>query len=96
MKELEWTKEKERLNQEVETSLKAKSEMKDELDRACLEIKEMRSIRKQSKQHRKKENKRGSEKMGYCVARIGLNVWNQNEIELKRITLDIEYCYMNG
>ena len=49
MKELEWTKEKERLNQEVETSLKAKSEMKDELDRARLEIKEMCSIRKKSK-----------------------------------------------
>ena len=96
MKDLEWTKEKERLNQEVETSLKAKSAMKDELDRARLEIKEMHSIRKKSKQHRKKENERGSEKMGYCVVRIGLNVRNRNENELKRMKLDIEFCCMNG
>ena len=64
MKELEWIKEKEILNQEVETYLKAKSAMKDELDRARFEIKEMRSIREQSKWHRKKENERGSGKMG--------------------------------
>ena len=38
MKELEQIKEKEVLNQEVETCLTVKSAMKDELDRARLEI----------------------------------------------------------
>ena len=64
MKELEQIKEKEILNQEVETCLKAKSAMKNELDRARIEIKVMQSIREQSKWHRKKENERGSGKMG--------------------------------
>ena len=63
MKELEWIKEKEVLNQEVETCLTAKSAMKDKLDRARLEIHALQQYKEQSEQYRKKENERQSRKI---------------------------------
>ena len=64
----------------IETCLKEKSIMKDELDKAQLEIQALRQYREQAIWCKKKECKRGYKKM--CTKpwndiKIGTKLWNE-------------------